>query len=102
MNQSDRMEGELEVMRGLFRSISQADELDPAKMVSISRVILQQEKEIARQRLAEGKTLDRAAVEAFRDQLVEAMTGVARSVLEPDQYNRFIDALVPALLAVGK
>jgi hypothetical protein len=101
MMQSERMEAELQVMRDLFREVSMGDETDPSKMVSISRVILQQEREIARQKLVEGRTVEREALISFRDELMKVFTDTAREFLPGETYNAFVDALLPRLQKVG-
>ena len=94
-SQSERMEGELAALRELFEEarINQ----NASQMISLSRVIIQHEKEISKQRLHEGVTLERDSLTRMVDQACEACVRVGRRTLPKDMYDRFVDDLIAEL-----
>lgn len=94
-SQSERMEGELEALRELF-SDARTNE-DASRMISLSRVIVQQEKEISKQRVHEGVTLDREQVMKMVDEVVATAVEVGKRTLPKEHYENFIDDLIGEL-----
>lgn len=93
--QSLRLESELSALRSLFKSAEQSEEVQ--QMVALSRVILQHEKEIAKLKLSEGRTLDREAIMQYQVKLVEAISQVAQKFIAGPKYGEFVDAIVARL-----
>jgi DNA uptake protein ComE-like DNA-binding protein len=90
--QSARLEKELSSLRRIFKEAEANEEV--AQMVQLSRVILQHEKEIAKQKLAEGQTLDRTALIEYQSKLVEVVSATCKKFIPDDAYCEFIDELV--------
>lgn len=93
--QSTRMERELASMRLMFKEAEADQEVSQA--VAISRIILQQEKEIAKQKIAEGRTLEAAAIHEYQTKLVNVITDVSKVFVDEDRYPEFIDAIIAAV-----
>jgi len=97
-SQVERMEKELLALRDIFENARIAE--DAARMMSLSRVIIQIEKEISKQRIVEGITLERSKVNHLIDQIIATCVNAGQRVLPKDLYDKLIDAMVADLLSL--
>lgn len=96
MSQAERMEHELEYLRQL--KTDAFEQQDPNRVIVLTRVILQQETAISKQRIHEGKTLDVKVIEQRRDELAQAVITVAkRWITDKETYDSFVDDLLSEL-----
>lgn len=97
-SQAERMESELATLRELFDDARING--DAPRMIQLSRVIVLQEKEIAKQRKEEGLVIDAGQFFALVDDLSSTATAVARRLLPPDLFNAYTDELTAELQKV--
>lgn len=96
MSQAARMEHDLEYLRKLKQDAYDAQ--DPNRVVTLTRVILQGEISLAKQKVHELKTLDAKVVEDRRDQIAKTMIAVAkRWITDKETYDNFVDDLLAEL-----
>lgn len=95
MSQLERMESELNALRDLFKSATAED--DAQRMIALSRVILQHEKELSKQKVMEGQTLDKDRLQQMSDDVASAIVEVAMEFLPDKDYHRFVDTLLGRL-----
>lgn len=94
--QSKRMEKELGTLRKLKADAYKNE--DPSRVITLTRVILQQEAAISKQRVHEGRTLDRDVIDRRRDELASKVVEVAkRWIPDKDTYDAFVDDLLVEL-----
>lgn len=99
MSQAERMEHDLEYLRKLKQDAYDAQ--DPNRVVTLTRVILQGEISLAKQKAHELKTLDAKVVEERRDQIAKTVIVVAkRWITDKTAYDNFIDDLLADLAAL--
>lgn len=70
-------------------------------MIALARVILQHEKEVSKQRLQEGETLERKEVLSIMDKLWEAVSEVSLEMFGHEMHCKFVDTLIPRFLEAG-
>lgn len=87
--QSTRMEKELKALREIFDDAALND--DAGRMIQLSRVIIQHEKEIAKQRITEGLMLDVEHLLNHADDVVMVVVDSAKKRMSESDYRLFID-----------
>ena len=95
MSQLERMESELNALRDLFKSATAED--DAQRMIALSRVILQHEKELSKQKITEGQTLDKGKMQQNADDIASVVVEIAMDFLPDKDYHRFVDTLLNRL-----
>ena len=99
MSQAARMEHDLEYLRKLKQDAYDAQ--DPNRVVTLTRVILQGEISLAKQKMHELKTLDAKVLEDRRDQLAKTVIAVSkRWIIDKTAYDNFIDDLLAEISAL--
>ena len=92
-SQAERMESELDYLRKLKQDAF--EQQDPNRVIVLTRVLLQQEAAISKQRIHEGKTLDVKVIEQRRDELAQTVIKVAkRWITDKETYDSFVDDLL--------
>jgi hypothetical protein len=86
------MQVELDALRELFTDARLNS--DATRMISLSRVIVQQENAISKQRDHEGKTLPRERVVHMCDEIMAANKLAGQRVLPKELYAKFVDELL--------
>lgn len=95
MTQSDRMEAELATLLEM-KAKAKRDE-DDARQITLTKLAFQLERDIAKQRILEGKYLDASIVDAKRDDMARVVITLGRKYIDGDAFDLFIDDVIGEL-----
>ena len=93
--QSTRMDNEVSALRDLLEEAKTAQ--NTSQVIQLSRVIVQTEQAIEKQRQREGYYVERTEIVAMRRDLVDALTRAGKRVLPKDLYDALIDETMAEL-----